>query len=244
MLKAASREVDFLSVLLDLVNAVWRENEVQSEWSDTVLVPILKKGDLSSCYNWRGIALLDVVGKVVARILQGKLQLLAEVELPESQYGFRKSRRCANMIFTVCQLVEKLWEHMAKSFVTFIDLKKAYDSVTRNVTWLALGKLGVPEDTIDLICSFHQGMKARIRLDGALLEEFSVENGLRQGCCMAPVLFNLYTCVILERWKARVERVDGVGISISTTTCSLGDTPEMLPMSSHIWGWWLQLLVG
>ena len=48
------------------------------------------------------------------------------------------------MIFTVRQLVEKSWAHMTKSFVTFIDLKKAYDSVPRNVMWLALGKLGVP----------------------------------------------------------------------------------------------------
>ena len=102
------------------------------------------------------------------------------------------------MIFTVRQLVEKSWEHMTKSFVTFIDLKKAYDSVPRNMMWLALEKLGVPEDTINLIHSFHQGMKARISLDGALLEKFRVENGLRQGCCMAPVLFNLYTCVALE----------------------------------------------
>ena len=33
-----------------------------------MLVPVPKKGDLSSCDNWRGIALLDVVGKVVSRI--------------------------------------------------------------------------------------------------------------------------------------------------------------------------------
>ena len=70
--------------------------------------------------------------------------------------------------------------------------------------WLALGKLGVPEDTIKFIRSFHQGMEVRIRLDGALLEEFSVENRLRQGCCMAPVLFNLYTYLVIECWQARV----------------------------------------
>ena len=45
--------------------------------------------------------------------------------------------------------------------------------------WLALGELGVPDNTIKLIHSFHQCMETRIRLDGAFLEEFSVENGLR-----------------------------------------------------------------
>ena len=69
--------------------------------------------------------LLDVVGKVVARVLQVRLQKVAEEELPESQCGFRKARSCADMIFTVRQLVEKSWEHKSKVFLTFIDLKKA-----------------------------------------------------------------------------------------------------------------------
>ena len=97
------------------------------------------KGDLSSCDNWRGISLLDVVGKVVARVLQVRLQKLAEEELPESQCGFR-SGRCADMIFTVRQLVEKSWEHCSKVFLTFIDLKRAYDSVPREALWMALRK--------------------------------------------------------------------------------------------------------
>ena len=43
------------------------------------------------------------------------------------------------------------------------------------------------------IRSFHNEMNTSIRLDGELLEEIGVENSLREGCCMAPVLFNLYT---------------------------------------------------
>ena len=47
-----------------------------SAWRDAVIVPILKKGDdLRCCDNWRGISLLDVVGKVMARILKERLQI-------------------------------------------------------------------------------------------------------------------------------------------------------------------------
>ena len=81
-----------------------------------------QKGDLRISDNWRGIALLDVVGKVVTRI---RLQELAEDVLPESQCGFRKGRSCTDMIFTVRQIIEKSWEHKTKSFLTFIDLKKS-----------------------------------------------------------------------------------------------------------------------
>ena len=48
----------------------------------------------ASCDNWRGIALLDVVGKLVARIVQSRLQIVAEQELPESQCGFRRGHGC------------------------------------------------------------------------------------------------------------------------------------------------------
>ena len=59
---------------------------------------------------------------------------------------------------------------------------------------------------------FHQDMQAQIQMNGTLLEEIDVTNGLRQGCCMAPVLFNLYACLVVERWTARVAELKGVGI--------------------------------
>ena len=60
------------------------------DWQDAVVVLIPKKGDLKQCDHWRGISLLDVVGKVLGRIVQGRLQAIAEKILPESQIGFRK----------------------------------------------------------------------------------------------------------------------------------------------------------
>ena len=70
MVKAVSYEEDFMDALLTLVHRVWRESRVPQDWTDAILVPIPKKGDLTRCENWRGIALLDVVGKVVVKLLQ------------------------------------------------------------------------------------------------------------------------------------------------------------------------------
>ena len=88
-----------------------------------------KKGDLCSCDNCRGISLLDVVGKVVARVLQKRLLELAEDERPQLQCGFRRVRNCTDMIVTLHQIVEKSWEHQSKAFFTFVDLRNAYDSI-------------------------------------------------------------------------------------------------------------------
>ena len=88
-----------------------------------------------NCDNWRGISLLDVVGKVFARIIQNRLQAIAEDILPESQCGFRRGRGCTDMVFVARQLVR---EHNDTLYILFVDLKKAYDSVPRPALWNVL----------------------------------------------------------------------------------------------------------
>ena len=116
---------------------------------------------------------------MAARIIQDRLQKVAERELPESQCGFRRGRGCTDMTFTVRQLVEKSIEHATKLYIMFVDLRKAYDSVPHEALWVVLKRLGVPDTLIDIVKSFHEGMEAKIRLDQKLLEEIEVNNGLR-----------------------------------------------------------------
>ena len=147
----------FYQRLFTLIRTVWDAGVVPQDWVDAEIVPIPKKGDLSHCDNWRGIALLDVVGKVFGRVLQSRLQQLPGV-LPETQCGFRHGRSCTDMIFIVRQIIEKCYEHRSKAFLVFVDLRKAYDSVTWATLWLVLRKLGVPDHLVQLLQSFHDNM--------------------------------------------------------------------------------------
>ena len=118
------------------------------------------------------------------------------------------------MIFTVRQLVEKSIEHATKSYIIFVDLRKAYDSVPHEALWVVLQRLGVPDILIDIVKSFHEEMEAKIRLDQELLEQIEVNNGLRQGCTLAPTLFNLYACAVQEIWWNKINNIQGVGAYI------------------------------
>ena len=133
---------EFCDLLTDLLRTVGKEEQVPQKWVDAILIPTAKKGSLKCCDNWRGISLLEVVGKVVARVVQNQLQKPAEKLLPESQYGFRKGRGCNDMVFTIKKLSEKAVEHRAKQFFAFAGLRKAYDSVPRKALWKVLEKLG------------------------------------------------------------------------------------------------------
>ena len=75
--------------------------------------------------------------------------------------------------------------------------------------------MDIPTQLIDLIKSFHEGMKAQVLVNGEIPDEqIAVVNGLRQGCTMAPTLFNLYDCIVTERWKERLDGQEGVGICL------------------------------
>ena len=76
--------------MLEVMQKVWKEGIVVRDWQDAVIVPIPKKGDMKQCDHWHGISLLDVVGKVLGRIVQGRLQVIAEKILPESRVGSGK----------------------------------------------------------------------------------------------------------------------------------------------------------
>lgn len=139
--------------LLKLFQKIWSEAAVVDDWKNAEIIPIPKKGALKVCDNWRGISLLDVVGKVFARIVQSRLQRTAEGLLPDSQCGFRPGRGCADMIFVARQLVEKTLEHNDSLFILFVDLRKAYDSVPRSALWEVLRKYGIPPTMLNIIKS-------------------------------------------------------------------------------------------
>ena len=146
----------------------------------------------------------DGEAELFARVLNNRLQLVVEETVSDSQCGFRAGRGCVDMIFCVRQLVEKAIEHNNKLFLLFVDLRKAYDSVPRAALWCALQKYGVPDIMIELIRSLYDGMSTTVTVGGGRSEPFSVRNGLRQGCTIAP-LFILYFGVVIDRWLNRCQ---------------------------------------
>lgn len=112
--------------LLQLFCNIWSTTaEVPQDFKDATIVTIYKrKGDRAECGNHRGISLLSVAGKILAKILQHRLQSLAEDILPESQCGFRANRSSQDMIFTLRQLQEKSAEQRQPFIVIFVDFSK------------------------------------------------------------------------------------------------------------------------
>ena len=91
-----------------LIELCWREGQVPQDFKDSSIITLYKnKGDRSDCNNYRGISLLCIVGKVFARIVLRRLQVLGDQVYPESQCSFRQNRSTIDMIFSLRQMQEK-----------------------------------------------------------------------------------------------------------------------------------------
>ena len=85
----------------------------------------------SNCNNYRGISLLSIAGKVFAKVVLPRLQVLASTVYPEAQSGFRAEMSTIDMIFATRQLQEKCREQQMPLYIAFIDLTKAFDLVSK-----------------------------------------------------------------------------------------------------------------
>ena len=124
------------------------------------------KGNPQVCDIHRGISLLSIAGKILAKIILNRLNVLLDQAglIPESQCGVRKDRRTTGIIFTARQLQEKCQEEKEDIYMTFVDLTKGFNTVSQCLELMA--KFGCPPRFIVVVRQFQNGTHARFENDG------------------------------------------------------------------------------
>ena len=106
---------------------------------------------LTDCNNYRGISLLPTTYKILSNILLSRLIPYAKEIIGDHQCGFRRNRSTIHHIFCIRQILEKKWEYSEPVHQLFVDFKKAYDSVRREVLYKILIEFGIPRKLVRLI---------------------------------------------------------------------------------------------
>ena len=148
-----------------LFHTMWTKEAIPQDFKDALIIHLFKrKRNSHLCDNHRGISLLSIAGRVLARLLLNRLNGHLEQAglLPESQCGFRKDRGTIDLIFTERQLQEKCQEQNVDLYITFVDLTKAFDTVSREGLWKIMAEFGCPSKFIAMVRQFHDGMLARV----------------------------------------------------------------------------------
>ena len=127
-----------------LLMKIWENEQIPMEWKKGYLMKLPKKGDLSSCNNWRGIKLLSIPCKFLTRIILERMKKALDETLREEQAGFRQDRSCTDNIATLRIIIEQSLEWQIPLYLVFVDFQKAFDSVDRDVIWRLMEHYGFP----------------------------------------------------------------------------------------------------
>jgi len=75
--------------------------------------------------------------------------------------------------------------------LVFTDFQKAFDTLAHNTIWQALKEKGVPQKLVDIIKAIYDQSTCNVLHKNQVSEPMPVLNGVKQGCVLSPLLFNV-----------------------------------------------------
>ena len=163
-------------------------------WKRGYITPIYKADDSFDPSNYRGITVTSNVGKLFTLVINERLvQFLDENKvIALNQIGFRRGHRTADHLFILNTIINSYFKKGKMVYVCFIDFSKAYDTVGRVGLFYKLIKYGLSLKFIKLIENMYSNILYAVKLSDGITPFFSSNMGVRQGCNLSPMLFNLF----------------------------------------------------
>ena len=158
------------------------------------VIPLFKKGDASLLVNYRPISLLPTISKVFERAIHDQMYEYFDQFnlLAEQQYGFRKQHSTEYAAIKLIDHVSKEMEAGKTPTSVYIDLSKAFDTLTFEVLLYKLKYYGVTDTAFDLLKSYLTNRKQYVVFDGCQSEHVEIYTGVPQGSILGPLFFSIY----------------------------------------------------
>ncbi|XP_077255453.1 uncharacterized protein LOC143893678 [Temnothorax americanus] len=195
------------------INKIWKGGGWPEIWKEGIIAPIVKKGEGKRAEEYRGVTIMPSLYKVYTAILAERIR--EEIEgkrmVPHNQTGFRRGMGTIDNIYVLNYMVNRRLEKKGgKLIACFVDLKAAFDSVDRGILIKAMRERGIREGLVRRTEEMLRETKSRVRGGNELGEVFWTGRGVRQGCPLSPILFN----VLLADLEEEMDRVKWGGIML------------------------------
>ena len=192
MLKASPEYI--LITLFKICNKVKNSCYFPHEWAKGVTTLLHKDGDEDDPNNYRAITVADALSKVMTIMMNERISEKLEKEkiIKCQQIGFTKKARPADHLFVLKNIFEKYLQNGKKVYTCFVDFQKAYDNVWRDGLYFKLMNNGIDRHTVKLIKDMYDKTSQVIKMNKKVTKPLKTHRGVRQGCVLSPILFNIF----------------------------------------------------
>ena len=182
-----------ISTLRELFQLLFDYHMTPSDWCGSLIHPLLKSraNDARIPMNYRGISLINTLAKLYSAALNRRVSVYLESNslLPDEQCGFRPGRGCDDQLFVLNSVIQSRNQHDLGTFAAFIDLRKAFDAVNRDMLLYRLSQLGIGGNCYFAIKALYCNTWAQVRVNHMCTDPFPTPSGVRQGDTLSPTLF-------------------------------------------------------
>ena len=194
----------YQETFLYLFNHILQNGGHVPGWSLSILVPIHKKGSLDDPNNYRGIALTSCLSKLYFTIIKNRLfdYCMEKGIISQQQLGFLPGNRTSDAHIILHNLISKYCHKKQNNmYGCFVDFSKAFDSISREKLLQKLLGYGVTGKVYDSIKHLYEEDRTFLKIGCEISEEIKVDKGVRQGCIMSPLLFNIFMADLPDKFS-------------------------------------------
>ena len=173
-------------IVLQFANKVLAAGDKPEQWSLIDIITIPKSGDLGYTTNYRGISLTSIAAKITNKMMLNRIQPQLDPHLRPNQNGFRPGRTTTSHILALRRIIEEVKRNNLKAIITFVDFKKAFDSIHRGKMMKILRAYGIPEVLVNAISVLYEDTKAKVLTPDGETDLFTILAGVLQGDTLAP----------------------------------------------------------
>lgn len=182
-------------IILTLFNNILDSNTTIHDWTKGIITAIHKKGSKSDPENYRGISLLSCLGKFFTSALYNRLLefSIKNKILSPTQLGFVPGNRTSDAHLIIHNLIHKQCHiNNGRLYTCFIDFSKAFDTIPRDTLLNKLLDFGIEGKFFNILKNIYTNDKICIKHGNKITDYFEVNLGVKQGCILSPLLFNIY----------------------------------------------------